>query len=115
MSNWISDRRAETGHGLNRHGRNGSGRGPLRKIVGEVYSGSTRKEKLECGHVVIPRRDIIGVTQCSSRRCVKCRIAGQAAEIEDTRARILALRDLGASTHEIAKSLGISEESSLLV
>jgi hypothetical protein len=57
--------------------RNGSDRGPLRKIVGYcshlLVPGEYAMEVLECGHVNRPRHDAFGVTHAARRRCPKCR------------------------------------------
>lgn len=46
---------------------------PLRKIV-EWFTNEhgTPCERLECGHVVHERQDIIGPTNANRRRCRKC-------------------------------------------
>lgn len=55
---------------------------PLRKIVGyESHDVSLtpgqpmflEHEKLECGHLVLPKQDIFGETNATRRRCRKCR------------------------------------------
>ncbi len=56
---------------LHRKGRMGArttNRDPLRKIV--KYSHGY--ETLECGHVQLPRRDFVGLTNAVRRRCKQC-------------------------------------------
>jgi hypothetical protein len=55
-------------------------KGPLRAIIGYVevpiVEGSrwtVIRERLECGHVVNIRQDIIGPTNAHRRRCRRCR------------------------------------------
>lgn len=64
--------------------RNGKGARafPLRRIVGVelrplAYDVSIKVpwEVLECGHAMRPRKDIIGETNASARRCARCSIA----------------------------------------
>ncbi len=59
--------------------RRGRHIGPLRKVVGyeAVDVGVLEKyeimhEKLECGHLQLPVKDIIGETNAFRRRCRKC-------------------------------------------
>jgi hypothetical protein len=51
---------------------------PLRKIVG--YAGDKKYpaltyELLECGHKMLPRRDMFGETNAYRRRCRKCAVS----------------------------------------
>ena len=56
---------------------------PLRKVVGvesiDVTGNANyvRKERLECGHLVHPRSDMIGETNAYRRRCYHCFAAQQ--------------------------------------
>ena len=49
-------------------GKSGNNAHPLRKIIG--YDGLF--EVLECGHLILPRRDFVGETFAIKRRCWKC-------------------------------------------
>ena len=74
---WISNRKMTTGHGLNPNPQNnGSGKGPLRKVVDVVpdpqFKGLT-KELLECGHLAGRTSDIFGHRPAERRRCSKCK------------------------------------------
>ncbi len=56
---------------------------PLRRIVGVEAvkiagtSVSVRKERLECGHLMRPRSDMIGETHAARRRCSQCFVEQQ--------------------------------------
>jgi hypothetical protein len=71
---WISKRHMQTGRGLNPNpSNNGSGNGPLRKVVRPVlvYSEnnmfSRDKYLLECGH------EVYGTIGAARVRCWKCK------------------------------------------
>lgn len=50
--------------------------GPLRRIVGErVDDNGVMRERLECGHEVPRREDVIGATNAARRRCRHCYIS----------------------------------------
>lgn len=51
---------------------NGAKTGPLRKIVSTEYKGDVPFETYECGHVAIAKRDLMGFTNATRRRCRKC-------------------------------------------
>lgn len=74
---WIADRHMRTGGSLNPNpSNNGSGNGPLRKIVDMVPDPQFKGimlELLECGHTMYPRSDIFGHRPAERRRCRKCR------------------------------------------
>lgn len=55
------------------HG-NGSDGGPLRKVVGICSVGGVRMEAYECGHVAMPKSDIVGETNAARRRCRRCKL-----------------------------------------
>ncbi len=55
------------------HGNGEKGR-PLRKIVGICFVGGVRMEAYECGHIAMPKSDIIGETNATRRRCVRCKL-----------------------------------------
>jgi hypothetical protein len=54
---------------------------PLRKVVGREMAPLANSnfptlfphERLECGHLVRPRRDYIGETNAGRRRCWQCK------------------------------------------
>lgn len=52
---------------------NGARTGPLRKVVSVEYRGDAPLETLECGHVAIAKRDLMGYTNAARRRCRKCK------------------------------------------
>lgn len=52
---------------------NGARSGPLRKIVSVEYKGQTPYETLECGHTNMAKRDLMGFTNATRRRCRKCK------------------------------------------
>lgn len=56
---------------------NGSGGGPLRKIVSTEYKGCIPWETLECGHEAMAKRDLMGFTNATRRRCNECKRDGQ--------------------------------------
>lgn len=62
---------------------NGSDGGPLRKIVGICWVGGVRMECYECGHIAMPKSDIIGETNASRRRCHRCK-SGKPAHFTGT-------------------------------
>lgn len=73
---WVSTRYNKTGHGLNTTGRNGSGNGPLRKIVRVAphpERSSLTVDVLECGHFLLPAKDLFGSRAPQKRRCKKCK------------------------------------------
>jgi hypothetical protein len=53
---------------------NGSDGGPLKKIVGTCWVGGARMEALECGHLQMPKRDLMGETNAVRRRCCRCKL-----------------------------------------
>lgn len=52
---------------------NGSDTGPLRKVVGHCRVGYTTMEALECGHLQMPKSDLMGQTNAYRRRCRFCK------------------------------------------
>lgn len=53
---------------------NGAHAGPLRKIVAEgVNEHGVETETLECGHTLHRKRDLMGPTNATRRRCRKCK------------------------------------------
>ncbi len=52
---------------------NGSKSGPLRKVVSSWFVGEVPFEKLECGHEIVAKRDLMGFTNAVRRRCRKCK------------------------------------------
>lgn len=52
---------------------NGAHTGPLRKVVSVEYKGDAPLETLECGHVAIAKRDLMGYTNAARRRCRACK------------------------------------------
>ncbi len=52
---------------------NGAKSGPLRKIVGNCSVGYAMMEDLECGHLQMPKRDLMGETNAVRRRCIHCK------------------------------------------
>lgn len=54
---------------------NGSKTGPLRKVVSVEYKCGVPFETYECGHVAIAKRDLMGYTNATRRRCRKCKAA----------------------------------------
>lgn len=72
---------SRTGHLSNMRARgagprprsNGSKSGPLRKIVGTCWVGGARMEALECGHLQMPKCDLMGETNAVRRRCHRCK------------------------------------------
>lgn len=62
------------------HGRgprprsNGARSGPLRKIVATWHVGAFRMERYECGHEREAKRDLMGYTNATRRRCGQCRV-----------------------------------------
>lgn len=52
---------------------NGSDGGPLRRVVGTCFVGGVRMECYECGHIALPKSDLIGVYHASRRRCRRCK------------------------------------------
>lgn len=71
---WISDRHMKRGGSLNgKGGNNGSQSGPLKKIIGQCRVGYTLMEALECGHLQMPKHDLMGETNSVRRRCKHCK------------------------------------------
>jgi hypothetical protein len=76
---WIEKRHMQSGGSLNRNpANNGSQSGPLRKIIATVridYAGGgcIHMEALECGHIQMPKSDMIGHTAPVRRRCKHCK------------------------------------------
>jgi hypothetical protein len=71
---WISKRHMQSGGSLNGDPKNnGSDSGPLKKIVGTCRVGYATLEALECGHLQMPKSDMMGHTNASRRRCKKCK------------------------------------------
>lgn len=53
---------------------NGSKTGPLRRVVASEYrSGGVPWETYECGHQAAAKRDLIGFTNATRRRCRQCK------------------------------------------
>lgn len=52
---------------------NGAHTGPLRKVVSVQQTGGTPLETLECGHTILAKRDLMGVTNAFRRRCWMCK------------------------------------------
>lgn len=68
----LRDRYARGGGPRPRH--NGAKSGPLRKVVAEsVNEHGAHTETLECGHVILRKKDLFGYTNAVRRRCRKCK------------------------------------------
>ena len=53
-------------------------KGPLRRVIEEFWTaGGSKRERLECGHVIWAPVDYFGPTNADRRRCWKCRQAEQ--------------------------------------
>lgn len=55
------------------NGNNSEGR-PLRKVIDICFVGGVRMEAYECGHICMPKSDIIGETNAARRRCFRCKM-----------------------------------------
>jgi hypothetical protein len=65
---------------------NGSKSGPLRSIVDYWYVGDVRFERYECGHEAEAKRDLMGYTNATRRRCRKCGAEMAAMPVADVEA-----------------------------
>lgn len=62
-----------SGRGPRRSTGNGRHLGPLKKVVKEEWDNGVLHETYECGHTTVGKKDLIGYTTASRRRCGECR------------------------------------------
>src|SRR5947209_2328533 len=81
MSKWSESMRRRAHSGANLGALRRTMKHPLRRVIGEETIKGVVKERLECGHFQLPRRDMIGQTNALRRRCRQC---GWAANVRSS-------------------------------